>query len=321
MNQGLPPETESWEHNLQQFGGSLLQSWAWAAFQQALGREPVWSRGKGWQWLAAVRHSRGLHYLMCGYGPTATGAQAMEEALTSLVTAGRELSMDFVRIEPQRHATPAVLDTFGAQRIGEADPEHTRVIDLQQNEGALRAALASGHRNLINGTERRGITIHHMTNAEGLGLFLAMLKDTARHSGITVYADDYYRTLLDKLLGVQLYVAKADGQPVASAIFYDWQGTRYYAHAGAFQELNRKAKASVSLVWQAILDAKAMKMKHFDLWGTAPIEESEHRLAGITKFKAAFGGESVDYLGTWDIPLKPAKYRAYGVYRRLRGRS
>lgn len=322
MNQGLPPTTEKWEHNLQQLGGSVLQSRGWGEFQQALGREPVWAQGAGWQWLAGIRVSRGLRYLMCSYGPVATSPATMTNALDSLLTAARELNIDFVRVEPQAYITADHLHNLGARRIAEADPEHTRVIDLTQDEQKLRADLASGHRNLINGTERRGITVTHVTGAAGVDILYPMLQDTAQHAHVTFYPKAYYQTLLDTLPeNTCVYVAGAEGQPVAAALFYDWMGTRYYAHAGAYQEANRQVKASVSLVWQAILDAKANGQKRFDLWGTAPVGDTKHPFAGITKFKAAFGGEPVDYLGTWDIPLKRHKYRAYGVYRRLRGRS
>ena len=323
MNTGLPPaEKAAWDAPLQKLGGSFLQSRAWGRFQEVLDREPVWAQGDGWQWLVGIRVSRGLRYAMCSYGPTAASSAAMTTALRSLMTAAGELGVDFVRVEPQTHATADQLRKLGAQRISEMDPEHTRVIDLRRSEADLRSDLASGHRNLINGTERRGITVKPVLTAAGIDTLFRLLQDTAKHAHVTFYPKAYYQALLEELPDiVKLYVAEAEGQPVAAALFYDWGGTRYYAHAGADQEANRRLKASVSLVWQAILDAKAAGLERFDLWGTAPEGDSNHRLAGITKFKAAFGGEPVEYLGTWDIPLKRHKYRAYGVYRRLRGRS
>lgn len=323
MKQELPPiEPAAWDQPLQQLDGSFLQSRAWAQFQQTLGRDPVWAQGEGWQWLAGIRVSRGLRYLMCSYGPTSDSSAAMMTALRSIMTAASELNIDFVRVEPQSHASADQLQKLGARQISEADPEHTRIIDLTQDEDELRSQLASGHRNLINGTKRRGITISQQTNAAGVDILFDLLQDTAKRAHITFYPKAYYQTLVDVLASAtSLYVAEAEGRPVAAALFYDWGGTRYYAHAGADQEANRRLKASVSVVWQAIMDAKTGGMERFDLWGTAPDGDGTHRLAGITKFKAAFGGRPVDYLGTWDIPLKRHKYRAYGVYRRLRGRD
>lgn len=313
---------KDWDKKLQKLQGSFLQSRLWANFQQQLGRELVWQEGSGWQWLAVVRRSRGLNYLMCSYGPVAESATAMRQAIKSLIAEAEQLNLDFIRIEPQRGITPDALRKLGAVRIAESSPTHTQIINLSQTEEQLRSNLASGHRNLINGTKRRGIVVKEATNSQGLELLIAMLDDTARRSGVVFYPGAYYQALLAAMPeNLHIYVAEAGGAPVASALFYDWQGTRYYAHAGAFQERNRQAKASVSLLWQAIIDAKEAGLKHFDLWGTAPVGSSNHPLAGITKFKQAFGGEPVDYLGTWDIPLKKSKYQLYTVYRRLRGRK
>ena len=301
-----------------------MQSEEWSKFQESLGREVIYESDDGWQWVASIRRSKGLNYILCSYGPAADDPKAMKAALNSLLAACREADCDFIRVEPQKHATPAVLTGLGGIRISDFEPAHTRILDLTKSEEELRSALSSGHRNLINGTERRGIKIRQETTPATLALFDAMLRDTARHSGVTFFGGDYYRKMYDAFsekLNLRIYIADAEGAPVSSAIFYDWGDTRYYGHAGAFQERNREVKASVSLVWQAIVDAKISGKKKFDLWGVAPEGDESHPLAGISKFKGAFGGEIVDYGGTWDIPVKKFKYKLYGYYRKLRGRS
>jgi lipid II:glycine glycyltransferase (peptidoglycan interpeptide bridge formation enzyme) len=312
-----------WDSRLQRQRGSILQSRPWAEFQQAVGREVVWDRGESWQWLAVVRASRGMRYLMCSYGPMAQDGRAMTAAMKSLVVAGRELKVDFIRVEPQADLTPAQFKKLGARQIAEVQPTHTRLLTLLQSEEQLRSQLASGHRNLINGTERRGITIRSGFDTD-LPEFLKMMQETAQRSGVTFHPDSYFQKLWETLSpkGVaKLYVGEVEGRPVAMAMLYDWGGTRYYAHAAAHQDLNRKYSVAVSLLWRAILDAKAANLKVFDLWGVAPEGDSTHRLASLSKFKASFGGQQVDYLGTWDIPLKSLKYGAYSLYRHLKGRD
>lgn len=304
-------------------GGSILQSQEWMLFQQQLEREVVWDMGRGWQWAAAVRGSRGVRYLLCAYGPVARDESLMNTALMSLIQAAKQLGMDFVRIEPQAHGEGA-LKKAGARNIAEVDPQYTQILDLTQSDAELRAALASGHRNLINGTQRRGIVIMQTDKPDDLAQMLAMMADTAQRSKVTFYPPDYFHTLWNTLQPreiIRLYIAEVESKPIAGALFYDWGDTRYYAHAGAYQEENRKAKASVSLVWQAILDAKAADLKKFDLWGIAPAGNNQHHLATLSRFKTAFGGSQASYEGTWDIPLNRVKYAAYTAYRTLRGRG
>ncbi|HUC20272.1 MAG TPA: peptidoglycan bridge formation glycyltransferase FemA/FemB family protein [Candidatus Polarisedimenticolaceae bacterium] len=322
MKHGLPPD--DWDLQLQKLGGTILQSRLWMLFQQHLDRDVVCDEGDGWQWAASVRGNHGLRYVHCAYGPVARDEAVMSNAVMSAVRAAKDLGTDFVRIEPQAHTSAATLRKLGARQLAEFDPQHTQVIDLTKTEEKLRDDLASGHRNLINGTRRRGIAIRQSDKPGDFEEFLTMLADTARRSGVSFFLPDYFRALWEVLQpagAVTLYVAEAEGLPVASALFYDWGDTRYYAHAGAYQEHNRRVKASVSLVWQAITDAKAAGLKRFDLWGVAPANSTTHHLAALSRFKRAFGGYQVDYLGTWDIPVKPAKYAAYSVYRKLRGNA
>jgi hypothetical protein len=321
-NSGLPPE--NWDAELQAKGGHFLQSRIWGQFQQALGRQVYHSQRDGWMWLGVMRRSSGIKYLMSSYGPLGTTGPSFAEAFSELVSAGKIHKCDFVRFEPTGHVSLADLEARGAVSIGEIQPQFTRIIDLTRSEDELRAGLTSGHRNLINGTERRGIVVKKVEDPDSVELFLKMLKDTASRSKVTFYPNSYYRKLLEVLgpLGAaKLYLASVKDQPVAAALFYDWGDNRYYAHAGAFQELNRQHKASVSLVWQAILDAKADGKKRFDLWGIAPENQPDHPWAGITQFKTSFGGETVSYLGTWDMPIHKMKYRLYELYRVMKGRK
>ena len=75
---------------------------------------------------------------------------------------------------------------------------------------------------------------------------------------------------------------------------------------------------SGKLTIQLILDAKAKGLKSFDFWGIAPEgAPSTHPWAGFTNFKKTFSGTEVDYAGTYDIILNPAKYRLYQFTRKL----
>ncbi len=244
----------------------------------------------------------------------------MKRAMDSLHKSGSSLGVDFLRFEPQSVDFYNQIVKAGGRLIADLDPMYTQVIDLTASEQDLRMDLSSGHRNLINGTKRRGITISTVMVDEGLPQLTAMLADTSKRAGVTFHDEAYFQAMTEAMTGVcKIYVASVDNQPVASALFFDWQGIRYYAHAGAWQDKNREVKASVSLVWTAIMDAKKAGMHTFDLWGVAPEDDTGHKLAALSKFKRAFGGETIQYAGTYDIPLRKPKYHAYELYRKLKG--
>ena len=314
-------EPTVWDMQIAQLGGGILQSTAWAEFQEIVGREAVRASSAGeWAWQGFMRSSKGLRYLILPYGPVVQKNAA--EALRSIVFSAEEQEVDFVRIEPISAVTEADLRAAGARKITEVDPQHTFVLDISQPEEDLRRGLQSGHRNRVNTTEKRGIVIRQVQDMSPMDDFLRLMADTAAHAHITNYPDSYYRHLAETLIGkdvASFYVSSVAGKVASVSLVYDWGDTRSYAHTGNDQALNREYKVAVSAAWKMIKDAKAAGLARFDLWGAAPDDSADHKWAGITAFKKGFGGERVTTLGTWDIPIKKTKYRAYQVYRKLRG--
>ncbi len=314
-------EPTVWDTQIAQLGGGILQSTAWAEFQEIVGREAVRaSSAGGWAWQGFMRSSKGLRYLILPYGPVVQKNAA--EALRSIVFSAEEQEVDFVRLEPIGAVTEADLRAAGARKITEVDPQHTFVLDISQPEEDLRRGLQSGHRNRVNTTEKRGIVIRQVQDMSPMNDFLRLMADTAAHAHITNYPDSYYRHLAETLIGkgvASFYVSSVAGKVASVSLVYDWGDTRSYAHTGNDQALNREYKVAVSAVWKMIADAKVAGLTKFDFWGAAPDDSADHKWAGITAFKKGFGGERVTTFGTWDIPIKKTKYRAYQVYRRLRG--
>lgn len=288
---------------------NILQSHSWALFQLALGRGVVERDG----YLGIEMQERGVSYLYIPYGPTA-------DRLANLVPTWRGSQYDFVRLEPMGEIGPDQLRQQGFVQSIELNPSHTSVVDLTLDESVLRSELSSGHRSAINSSSRRGISIEVSHDPGDVDQFLRLIHLTAGRRGFRPHSDQYYRQMLKTLMptgNAKLYLARHQGNVVAAAIGLDYAKARYYAHAGA-DPAARQLQAAVPLVWQMMMDAKAAGMTTFDLWGVAPETVGErHPWAGFSQFKRAFGGQEVNYAGTWDLPLKPLKYQAYRVARRL----
>lgn len=311
-----------WDEIQRGLGASVLQSRVWADVQESMGRKAHFEWSNHWSWVGFERSARGIRYLLVPYGPTAT--LKTDEALKSLVDYAKSHNFDFIRLEPRGSFKSEELRHFGAQKVAEFDPEYTQVVDLTKTEAELRSGLNSGHRNRINGADKRGIDVTITASADDFESFLAMINDTAKRAKVTFHPDQYYKDVYRVMepRGVaKLYIAKVGGKPITASLFYDYNGMRYYSHSGAFQELNRKYNATVYLLWRAMLDAKASGLSQIDLWGVAPNDDPKHKWAGLTAFKKGFGGSTVRFLGTYDIPLNNTKYRIYKTISKLRGRS
>ncbi len=112
-----------------------------------------------------------------------------------------------------------------------------------------------------------------------------------------------------------LWFAEVGGQPAAAAIVAYYGGTATYLHGASMAEL-RQHMAPYLLHWEIMRDAKARGFCTYDFWGVAPTDDPGHPWAGITRFKTGFGGWRVNYLGAWELPLRPVWY---SLYRTARG--
>lgn len=315
----------------------LFQSPLWATFQRAQGR-PVFQAqvagdngdslaAGGWSWLAALRRGRGgVKYLYAAYGPTVSGGpEVLAAAVGSLVGEAQRQKADFVRLEPLGEgATEATLKRLGARKVADMQPRHRLVQDISPDEAALRRNISSSNRNLINTAEKRGLSFRISSQPTDLPQFLAMQAETAARGGFTAQSDAYYQKLAAALLptgAAKLYFADFDGQPIAGAICVNCDHVRYYLYAAAHPEANRQHKAAIALLWWLILDAKANGLTSFDYGGVAPADaHPTHPWAGHTRFKKSIAGDSgvtLTSVGTWEIPLKPTKYRVYQLARRI----
>ena len=309
----------------------LFQSDAWARFQRAQGREVLsgdgdgagGGEGEGWGWLAALRVGRGgAKYLYAAYGPTVAGARELESAVRSLVEAGRRAKADFVRLEPMGDgADAAAMKRLGARKVTDMQPRYRLILDISPDEADLRKNISSSNRNLINTAEKRGLSFVTSDRPADLRYFLDMQRETTARGGFTAQPDAYYEQFTKTLLPTgeaKLYFVYFDGRPIAGAIAMDFEDARYYLYAATYPQANREHKAAIALLWWLILDAKARGLARFDYGGVAPEDApADHPWAGHTRFKKSIGGETVASIGTWEIPLRRAKYALYDFARRV----
>jgi lipid II:glycine glycyltransferase (peptidoglycan interpeptide bridge formation enzyme) len=182
------------------------------------------------------------------------------------------------------------------------------------------AAMRPVNRNLYRNIHKKGVTFRTSQDPADIRILLDFLHMTARRNGFKPQSDEYLTQVAASLMpagAATLFVAELHGDPIAAALVYDSADTRTYAHA-ALDDSHRKLSAGNALVVTLIADAKDRGLKHVDLWGVAPADQPDHKWAGFTAFKNSFGGREVSYAGTWDLPVKKLRYRAYRLARRLR---
>ncbi len=314
-----------WDFALQRMGGHFLQSTLWQRVQTALGHDVIWAHDGEWMWAGAIRAGRFPRYVYLPHGPTAVSADAMTTALAQAVDAARERALDFVRAEPAGDVALPVLIAAGAHPSRAIQPRWTSILDITPDEAALRRGLSAGHRGAINAAPRRGLSFRMSADPDDIEVFLSLQERTAAAGRFRGQAQAYPRAVARTLMpegAAALYIAEADGAPVAAAMCFDFAGTRYYAHAVSDPETGRKLQAAAPLVWRMILDAREMGATRFDFWGVTPGREAApgappHPWDGFSQFKRSFGGVAVERAGTWDVGVRSLRYSVYRTARRL----
>ncbi len=298
----------------------FLQSEAWEAFQHKLGNETIRRNGDGWSYLAIVEHGGGLTRLYCPYGPTAMSLENLDSALSSLKTEAANLDAAFVRVQPY----PMLLtgnDTTarGMQPISYSQPEATRVIDLSPSFEDIVAGMSQSKRSVVRNYHSKGLTYLKSSDPKDVELLLPLLHDIAARNQILVHDDHYIRQQAEALMPdhASLHFIELGDEIISGALLFEDDDTAFYAHAGTSAE-HYKLQANTALVGEMIAYAKSHGKKTFDLYGVAPTDDPKHPWAGVTGFKAGFGGEMVLYNQTYDIPLKTVKYHLYQALRAVR---
>lgn len=303
----------------------VLQSTAWQAFQESLGRQIYRQSGDGWEFLAVLERGRGNSRLYCPYGPTAANVESYQMALQALARLGKKLGATFIRVELTTPTFAKYLRTNNWKKVTyqSLNPEHSHILDLTQPEDALIANMAQPVRNCYRNYQKKGFHVKSSSNPSDITLFINLIHEVAARTGMRPHSDDYFSAQAAALFPTGAaklwYAVHDDGTPIAAALIYYGDDTAYYAHAAASSNpIYRKLNPGTALLAEAIVDAKHQGKQTFDLYGIAPDDTpSTHPWAGFTKFKRSFGGTDIDYGGSWDLPLHPLAYWAYRTYQSL----
>lgn len=303
---------------------TILQTDIWASFQQANGHQVFQAQGPGWRYLATLEGDWKGRYLYTPYGPEADSPQAFEAALAHLKQVAAQNKCWFVRIEPTNSAIwgqqdPADFLTSRGMLLSprQVQPSHTQVIDLTLSEEEILKGFSATNRNLHRNIHKKGVTFEKSQNPEDISILLKYLQATAQRAGFNRQQDAYLTKVAQVLMpadAAALFIARLDGEPIGASLIYDSEDTRVYAHAATSFE-HRKLQVGSPLLSQIIFDAKAKGLTSMDLFGIAPDDDPKHEWAGFTKFKKSFGGQSVTYPGTWDLPVSASGYKAYQALR------
>ncbi|QDP94835.1 aminoacyltransferase [Microlunatus elymi] len=160
-------------------------------------------------------------------------------------------------------------------------------------------------------------------NIDDLPDFHRIYRETAERDHFTPRPLEYFETMFRALLAedpdrIRLYLAHHEGDLVAATTWVRVGQHAWYSY-GASTTAKREVRGSNAVQWQMIKDARAAGATVYDLRGITDTVDADDPHVGLIQFKAGTGGEAVEYLGEWDLPLNRLLYKAFDLYMSRRG--
>jgi vancomycin resistance protein VanK len=148
--------------------------------------------------------------------------------------------------------------------------------------------------------------------------FHALYVETATRDGFTPRPLAYFQTMFDALLRedpdrIRLYLARHEGTLVAATTWVR-VGTHTWYSYGASSTDKREVRGSNAIQWEMINAAIESGADVYDLRGITDTLAADDPHIGLIQFKVGTGGEAVEYVGEWDLPLNKLVYRAFSLY-------
>ena len=303
----------------------FLQSEVWEKYEKLEGKETFRISGDGFSGFATLNKTPVGNYLYFPYGPNLESAQSLSSAFKALKKLGLEQNAYVIRIEPTlaldglKIAQTAKSSGMTAKKSHDLDPQYTWFLDLTASEEELLKGMESRKVRYWRNAEKKGITIRTSKDPEEITILTDFLKTLGEKDSFTPQDENHLKNQLKSGFAT-LYVAEYKDPesdfngPIAAALIYDFEDTRFYMHAATDFE-HRKFQAGSILLIQMILDAKREGKKIYDFWGITKSSDPKHPWYHFTQYKKSFGGYEVQYSGTYDLILNPVKYRLYEMLR------
>ena len=209
----------------------------------------------------------------------------------------------------------ATTDETGA-RVQRTEDEVLKGMNQQWRRNIKKAAKEGVEITSVNGDDAVGVE-------GGLKAFHDLYVHTAGRDHFTPRPLSYFRTMLAQLGAeepdrIRLHLAHHEGDLVAATIAIRVGAHAWYSY-GASSTEKRDVRGSNGIQWAMIREALAAGCDVYDLRGITDTLEADDPHVGLIQFKVGTGGEAVEYVGDWDLPLNRLLYAAFELYLKRRG--
>ncbi|MDA1316668.1 MAG: peptidoglycan bridge formation glycyltransferase FemA/FemB family protein [bacterium] len=295
-----------------------LQSWQWGEARKETGLNVVRIDG-----FTMTIHPVPHTPFKIGYIPRS--ANPSSDLIDKLVTYGKENNLIFIKFEPDELHSSDVINLLTSHLNLRKSPhplfpQWTQVLDLTLSNDDLMKQLKPKTRYNMRYAQKNNVIVKEMSTDEGFKLFSDLYFETCKRQHYHGHTPEYHRIVWENLKDgiAHILIAFYNDEPLAAYELFYFDHKWYYPYGGS-SEKHRKLMASNLLMWEAIQLGKSLGAYEFDMWGSLPPNYDEHdSWSGFTRFKEGYGTKFKQFVGSYDLVIKPFHYSLYNKVYKLR---
>lgn len=302
-----------------------LQSWEWGEAREKMGidimRIGEFSSEQLQNVFQLTFHPIPYTNFKVGYLPRSVMPSA--DVMNVLKEEARKRNVVFIKMEPYIQKRLIMSNQNGiVDSPHPLFPRWTQILDLTLSEDEMLKKMKPKTRYNIGLAKRKGVTVRKMSDEKGFEIFSKLYFETTSRQGYRGHNEAYHRLVFETLKNniAHIFVAFYKNTPLSSFEVFTFNDVLYYPYGGSSEEY-RNVMAPHLLMWEVIRFGKQAGCKKFDMWGSLPPNYNEAAdWGGFTRFKQGFGGEFVEFIGSYDIVLNGPLYALYNFAHSIRTR-
>lgn len=313
-----------------------VQTWDWGDFQESQGHK-IYRLGVFDQQKMISAYSLSFHkipHTNFSIGTILRGPEIDADLIKNVRKIAQEENAIFVKMEPdviekiydnkyQLIKNKSTLLNFPNLVVSPkvAFYPHSFIIDLTLTEDELLANMSPKTRYNIKVANRHDVKIIKATTDAGFETYLKLLFDTTKRQGFYLHSENYHRQLWKTLKStgmVDIFHAVYQDEVLAAFMVFNLKDRLFYPY-GASLDTHREVMAPTLLMWEVIKYGQSLGLKSFDTWGClGPDAHEGENGFGFHRFKQGYGGNLVQFVGTYDLVINPELYKIYNFIDKLR---
>ena len=275
-----------------------------------------------------LAHLRSLGVFTVKMGPQVVVRRWRAETVKAAIAAGGTNRLRDIAADEDDKDAAALADRLRATGweqtpdagvgFGDFQPRYVFQVPLAgRSDDELLAGFNQLWRRNIKKADKAGVEVSQ-GGYDDLADFHALYLETAHRDAFTPRALHYFQRMWQAMRAedpdrIRLYLARREGALLAATTWVRVGEHVWYSY-GASSTDGREHRASNAVQWRMLLDAKEAGAAVYDLRGISDTLDPDDHLFGLIQFKLGTGGEAVEYLGEWDLPLNRLLFKAFELY-------